>query len=136
MWSSQRQDDISFRLFLIYLFCSLWPCSCAWCSSAKPLKHNKHFSMIFEQLHSLQPSIQRNLYDKEEQSKNLSTLKISSERLMQKDCTCSQIHSPLLGNKVDSGIGAVVPARQPMQLDGLVRQTCDIVNFIPLCQGL
>jgi len=32
---------------------------------------------------------------------------------------------------VDSGIGFVVPARQPMQPDGPVRQPYDRVDYIP-----
>ncbi len=45
---------------------------------------------------------------------------------------CSQIHSPLLGGKVDHSIGlSFVPASQPMWPDGPVRKLYAIVNFIP-----
>ncbi len=56
---------------------------------------------------------------------------------MSDEISC-QIHSPCLGDIVDSCIGVVVPARQPMfpGLVGPIRQPYARVDFIPPGQGL
>jgi hypothetical protein len=82
VWSSHRKYDIRFGILLVWF---------------------GHFLTIFEQLHYLQPSIQRNMTKKN--SPKTYAPKGFKWRLMQKECTCSQIHSPLQGDKVDNGVG-------------------------------